>query len=81
MLSHDVVWDRLTNVFRQVFDNDNIEITDTMTAADLPEWDSLSHITLVLAVEREFHVKLKAAEVGGLVNVGSFIKLLMARAA
>ena len=80
MLSYDEVKSRLSGIFREVFDDDSIEITDATTADDIDEWDSLSHITLVLAVEREFGVKLKAAEVGSLANVGAMIRLLMDRA-
>jgi acyl carrier protein len=80
MAGHDEIMTRLNGVFCDVFDDESIKIFDAMTANDLDEWDSLSHITLVLAVEREFHVKLKAAEVGGLENVGEMIKLLMERA-
>jgi acyl carrier protein len=70
---------KLTRVFRDVFDDDNIEIFDAMTAADIDEWDSVTHITLVLAVEKEFGVRLNAAEVGKLDNVGAMIKLLARR--
>lgn len=80
MPSYDDIMPRLNSVFREVFDDDGIEIFDAMTADDLDDWDSLSHITLVLAVERAFGVKLKAAEVGGLANVGAMIALLEARA-
>ncbi len=80
MPDYDRIKSRLTKVFRDVFDNENLEIYDGMTADDLDEWDSLSHITLVLAVEREFGVKLKAAEVGSLANVGEMLKLLGDRA-
>jgi acyl carrier protein len=55
---------KLNQVFRDVFDDDGIEIFDAMTAADIDEWDSVTHITLVLAVEKEFGVRLNAAEVG-----------------
>ncbi len=79
MHGHDEIKKRLNAVFCDVFDDESIQIKDEMTAADLDEWDSLSHITLVLAVEREFRVKLKTAEVGSLENVGEMIKLLMNR--
>jgi len=79
MLHYDEAKARLGVIFREVFDDESIEIFDAMTADDLDEWDSLSHITLVLAVEREFGLKLKAAEVGALANVGEMIKLLMER--
>ena len=73
--------ERLNEVFRDVFDDDTIEIFPDMTAKDIDEWDSLKHITLVLAVEKAFNVRLKAAEVGKLANVGEMIELLERRAA
>jgi acyl carrier protein len=75
-----IVRGRLNQVFREVFDEDDLQIFDAMSAADLEEWDSLSHITLVLAVEKEFRVRLNAAEVGKLDNVGQMIDLLARRA-
>jgi len=80
MTNLDPVRQRLNQVFRDVFDDDRIEIFDAMTAADLDDWDSLSHITLVLAVEREFGLRLNAAEVGRLNNVGEMVRLLASRA-
>jgi len=77
---YDDIKQRLNEVFRSVFDDEDITIFDDMTAKDLDEWDSLAHITLVLAVEKEFDVRLKAAEVGALANVGAMIQLLMGRA-
>ena len=79
MSSYDTVKENLTDVFREVFGDDDIEISDTMTAEDIEEWDSVSNITLVLAVEDRFDIKLNAAEIGGLANVGAMIKLLMER--
>ncbi len=70
---------RLTRVFREVFDDDALEITATTSADDIDAWDSLMHITLVLAVEREFKVRLSAAEAGLLANVGELQKLIVAR--
>jgi acyl carrier protein len=72
---------KLNHVFRDVFHDDTIEIFDAMTAADIDEWDSVTHITLVLAVEKEFGVRLNAAEVGKLDNVGAMIELLARRSA
>ena len=51
-----------------------------MTAADVDEWDLLQHIVLVLAVEREFRIRLNPAEVGKLENVGRMVDLLQAKA-
>ena len=80
MNDRNVITARLTEVFHEIFDDDSIVLRDVMTAKDIEEWDSLNHITLVLAVEKEFGVLLNAAEVGTLANVGQMIDLLVARA-
>jgi acyl carrier protein len=80
MLNHEETLNRLTGVFRDTFDDDGIVISDATTAADIEEWDSLAHITLILGVEREFKIKFKAAEVGSFANVGAMIELIMQRA-
>lgn len=71
--------DRLTTVFQDTFDDPSIALFDEMTASDLDDWDSLQHIVLVLAIEREFAVKLNPAEVGKLANVGKMTDLLLAK--
>lgn len=80
MPDRDTITRRLTGVFQDVFDDDSLALHDAMTAADLDDWDSLQHIVLVLAVEREFAVKLNPAEVGKLENVGKMVDLLLAKA-
>lgn len=71
---------RLNSVFQEVFDDDEIQIFDEMTAKDIEEWDSLMHITLVVATEKEFGLRLNAAEVGKLQNVGAMLDILVERA-
>lgn len=78
--NREKIKERLNRIFQEVFDDENIEIFDQMTAKDLEEWDSLMHITLVVASEKEFGLRLNAAEVGKLDNVGAMIDLLVARA-
>jgi acyl carrier protein len=79
MLNPEEVVVRLNHLFRDVFDDDNISVTGDTTAADIDGWDSLAHITLILGVEREFRIKMSAAEVGSLKNVGQMIDLIVAR--
>lgn len=67
---------RLQNVFRDVFDDEKIELFDEMSAKDIEEWDSLTHIQLIVAVENEFKLRFKTAEISELKNVGEFIKLV-----
>ena len=77
----DAIQVRLTAIFRQVFDDDSIELFDEMTADDIDEWDSLTHITLIVAAEKEFEIRLNAAEIQRLKNVGGMIALLIERTA
>jgi len=70
---------RLNDVFIDVFDDEEIEIFDEMTAADIEEWDSLMHINLVVATEKVFNIQLNAADVGNLENVGQMLSLLLDR--
>jgi acyl carrier protein len=67
---------RLTSVFREVFDDDSIEIFDGMTAKDVAEWDSINHINLILAVEKDFGVKFTTRGVSNVANVGELIQLI-----
>jgi len=81
MIERTEVMRRLTEVFQETFGDPGLQIRDSMTAADVDDWDSLQHIVLVLAVEREFRIRLNPAEVGKLENVGRMIDLLQAKAA
>lgn len=64
---------RLTKVFRTVFDNDAIELTPELTADDVDEWDSLSHINLMIAIELEFGFEFEQSEIQNFANVGELI--------
>lgn len=73
------VYDQLTEVFQDVFDDDAISLSDHMTAKDVDGWDSLNHINLVVGVEQEFGVQFKTAEVAQLANVGEFVNLIQTK--
>ncbi|CAN7196169.1 acyl carrier protein [Rhizobacter sp. LjRoot28] len=79
-MNQDAIYEKLTAIFHDVFDDDSIVVTPELTADDVDEWDSLSHIRLVLAVEKKFGLKFSAAEVGRLKNVGEFVALISSRA-
>jgi acyl carrier protein len=70
------IHDRLTDVFRDVFDDDSLVIRADSTAADIDGWDSLTHIRLMLSVERAFAVKFTASEIGKLKTVGDLQALI-----
>ena len=68
--------DRLQAVFRDVFDDPGLVLTDTMTAGDIPDWDSLQHVTLLFRIEDEFGVEFIGDEAASLGNVGELAELL-----
>lgn len=67
---------RLQRVFRDVFDDDDLVIQDGTTARDIPDWDSLTHVQLIVAAEAEFGVRFQAAEITGLLNVGELRRVI-----
>lgn len=67
---------RLQQVFREVFDDEDIEISDETTARDIPGWDSLTHISLIVGVESEFGLRFNVGEVNGLKDVGELRRLI-----
>mgnify|MGYP005638397269 FL=1 len=71
--------DRMTSVFREVFDDDSLVLSPEMSADDIDDWDSLSHIRLIVSHEKEFGVKFKTTEIGDIRNVGGFIDLLKSK--
>ena len=73
------IYERLNEVFRDVFDDDSIEVNEDTTAADIEDWDSLNHITLIDAVESEFGVHFTMGEVSGMKNVGEMAQIIKER--
>jgi acyl carrier protein len=73
----------LQTVFRRVFDEDDLVITETTSAADVNGWDSMAHINLIVAIEKKFGVRFTASEIAALggtgQNVGNMVKLLAAK--
>jgi acyl carrier protein len=73
----DDIYARLTAIFRDVFDDDGVIATPELKASDVPRWDSLSHIRLILAIERAFNIRFKSAETVGLKNTGALGDLIL----
>ena len=67
------VTEELTEVFREVFDDDSIQLTPELTADDVEGWDSLSHVNLIIAVEMKFGVEFTQKEIRSFANVGEMI--------
>jgi acyl carrier protein len=73
------VYTRLTEIFEDVFD-DEIKVTPELSAKDVDGWDSLTHIRLILTVEKKFKIKFSTSEIGKLENVGDLVALINERA-
>ena len=60
----------LTPIFQEVFDDDTVVATPVLTAGDVTNWDSLSHVRLMVAIEERFKIRFTSAEISGFKNVG-----------
>ena len=72
------IYFRLAEIFEDVFDEDSIKITPELSAKDVDGWDSLTHIRLILTIEKAFKTKFSTSEIGRLENVGDLVSLIKA---
>ena len=72
----DDIDDRLTELLQSLFRDPGLVVHDQLNANDVPAWDSLNHVNLVIQVEEEFGVRFRNAEVLALANVGDLKRLL-----
>jgi acyl carrier protein len=73
------IYQRLTEIFQDVFDEDSIEVTPKLSADDVDGWDSLTHIRLILTIEKVFKIKFSTSEIGKLENVGDLVALIQGK--
>jgi len=78
-MNREEVIRRLNEVFRDVFDDDSISVSEETTSADIEDWDSIEHINLIGSVESEFGMRFKMREVSGMKNVGEMIRIICER--
>ena len=76
-MTREEVFEKLNEVFRDVFEDDDITVNDATTAADIEDWDSLEHINLVNAIEQEFEIKFSMGEIVTMKNVGEMVDIIM----
>lgn len=70
------ILEALTQVFRDVFDDDDIVLTAATTAQDIEGWDSQAHVNLIVAAEMRFGIRFRTAELESLHDVGQFARLI-----
>ena len=75
-MSREEVLKRVNDIFRDVFDDKNLQITDETTANDIEDWDSLTHITLIATIEEELGVKFEMVDIVKFENVGDMVNAI-----
>lgn len=70
---------RLTEIIGEQLGISIKNLTESSTAKDIPGWDSLAHVTIVLAIEKEYQFKLRTAEIGRLQNVAGLVDVILQR--
>ena len=75
-MTREAIFEELTEIFRDIFDDEEIELTDETTADDIEDWDSLEQINLLVAIEKKFSVKFKLDDVSHLANIGDMVSLV-----
>jgi acyl carrier protein len=80
-MDRSTAFSRFSEIFFDVMDVDDPGLSEQTTAEDVEEWDSLSHVRLIVAVERGFGVKFTNAEIERLTCVGDLIDAVIAKAA
>lgn len=75
-MNNEEILEKLTAIFKDELDNDNLVLTNETTAEDIEEWDSLSHIQLIVAIEKAFKIRFTSSEIQSWNNVGEMISSL-----
>ncbi len=78
-MEREEVMEKLIEIAREIFDDEELELNDDTIAADVDGWDSLRHVSLMNEIENEFEIKFEMKEVQGLNNVGELVDVIMER--
>lgn len=78
-MTREAAYETLNEVFRDVFDDESIEVSDSTTSDDIEDWDSLEHINLIAAVEQEFGIKFNMGQVVTMKNVGEMVDIILSQ--
>lgn len=76
-MTREAIFEKLNEIFRNNFDDDEIELNDETSSSDIDDWDSLEQINLVVAIQDAFNVKFNIDEVNAMKNVGEMVDLIL----
>ncbi|MCR5398875.1 MAG: acyl carrier protein [Lachnospiraceae bacterium] len=80
-MTEEQIYEKLNEIFRDIFDDESIEVSPQTNSDDIEDWDSLEHINLVAAVEKEFGIKFNIAQVTGMKDVGEMVGIILEKIA
>lgn len=78
-MTHAEVMNRLQGIFHEVFDDEDIVVEDSTTAADIEDWDSLAHMELIAAIEAHFNIHFSLGEINSFANAGEMCDCIVKR--
>lgn len=78
-MERNEIYEKLNEIFRDVLDNDEIELNDETHADDIEEWTSLTHIQLIVEIEKAFNLRFSSEEILEWKNVGEMVDSILAK--
>jgi len=76
-MNREELFEKIQEIFRDIFDNENLKIEESTNSSDIDDWDSLNHINLVVAIESEIKIKFNFDELSTLKDVGAMMDLIL----
>ena len=78
-VTDEAIYERLTSIFRTILEDDSIILHAETSESDIAGWDSFSNASLIAAIEKEFAIRFRTAELQSLRSVGSFVEIIRAK--
>ena len=78
-MTADTVYEKMNLIFRDVFEDDSLVVGAETSAIDIPDWASLTHVNLVVAVEKEFKIRFTTKEIRSLQNLGEWVTTIRSK--